>query len=70
MIRSQLAPPSPEIVSLAYKIRDAQKRDEALSILVRSLTVDTGDATEQIRALGLPASQTNHLLELRPVPTE
>ena len=70
MIDSQFAPASPEIVSLAYKIRDAQKRDEALSILVRSLTAETGDATEQIRALGLPASQTNHLLELRPVPTE
>jgi hypothetical protein len=70
MIDSQLTPASPEIVSLAYKIRDAQKRDEALSILVRTLTAETGDATEQIRALGLPASQTNHLLELRRGPTE
>jgi hypothetical protein len=70
MIRSQLAPASPEIVALAYKIRDAQKRDETLSILVQSLTAETGDATEQIRALGLSVSQTNHLLKLRPVPTE
>jgi hypothetical protein len=72
MIDSQLAPASPEIVSLAYKIRDAQKRDEALSILVRSLTIETetGDATEQIRGLGLSVSQTNHLLELRPTPRE
>jgi len=70
MIRSEMAPPSPEIVALAYKIRDVQKRDEALSILVRSLTTETGDATEQIRALGLPASQMNHLLELRPGPPE
>jgi hypothetical protein len=70
MIRSEMAPPSPEIVALAYKIRDVQKRDEALSILVRSLSTETGDATEQIRALGLPTSQTNHLLELRPGPPE
>lgn len=70
MIRSQMAPASPEIVALAYRIRDAQKRDEALSTLVRSLSGENGDATEQIRALGLPASQTNHLLELRPGPTE
>ncbi|MFL6521131.1 MAG: hypothetical protein ACJ8NS_12990 [Chthoniobacterales bacterium] len=70
MIRSEMAPPSPEMVALAYKIRDVQKRDEALSILVRSLTAETGDATEQIRALGLPPSQMNHLLELRPPPIE
>jgi hypothetical protein len=69
MIRSEGAPASPEIVSLAYHIRDVQKRDEALSILVRSLSIE-GDATEQIRALGLSASQTKHLLELMPVPTE
>ena len=66
MIRSEIAPASPEIVALAYNIRDVQKRDETLSILVRSLTIETGDATEQIRALGLSVSQTNHLLELRP----
>jgi hypothetical protein len=65
-----MGPVSPEIVSLAYNIRDVQKRDETLSILVRSLTAETGDATEQIRALGLSVSQTNHLLELRPTPTE
>jgi hypothetical protein len=65
MVRSQMAPASPEIVALAYKIRDAQMRDEALSTLIRFLSDETGDATEQIRALGLPASQTNHLLELR-----
>jgi hypothetical protein len=70
MIRSQMAPASPEIVALAYTIRDAQKRDETLSILVGSLTAETGDAAEQIRALGLSASQTKHLLELRPIPTE
>jgi hypothetical protein len=70
MISSESAPASPEIVSLAYNIRDVQKRDEALSILVRTLAEETGDATEQIRALGLPASQTNHLLELRPAPKE
>jgi predicted Abi (CAAX) family protease len=69
MIRSQVVPASPEIVALAYNIRDVQKRDEALSILVRSLTID-GDAAEQIRALGLSTSQTKHLLELLPVPTE
>jgi hypothetical protein len=70
MIRSQMAPASPEIVALAYKIRDVERRDETLTILVLSLTAETGDATEQIRALGLSVSQTNHLLELRPVPTE
>ncbi|MFZ1219203.1 MAG: hypothetical protein WAO00_07915 [Chthoniobacterales bacterium] len=69
IIGSELSATRPEIVALAFNIRDAQKRDEALSILVRSLTVETGDATEQIRALGLPASQTNHLLELRLGPT-
>lgn len=68
MIRSQVAPVSPEIVSLAYNIRDVRKRDETLSILVRSLTAETGDATDEIRALGLSVSQTNHLLELRPGP--
>ncbi len=70
MIRSQMAPASPEIVALAYNIRDLWKRDEMLSILVRSLSMETGDATEQIRALGLSVSQTNHLLELRPAPRE
>ena len=70
MIHSQMAPVSREIVALVYKIRDAQKRDENLSILVQSLTAETGDATEQIRALGLSASQTNHLLQLRPKPSE
>jgi hypothetical protein len=64
MIHSEAAPASPEIVSLAYNIRDAQKRDETLSILVRSFTFETGDATEQIRALGLSISQTKHLLDL------
>lgn len=68
MIRAPVTTASPEIVALAYNIRDVQKRDEALSILVRSLIDETGDATEQIRALGLSVSQTNHLLELRPVP--
>ena len=70
MIRSQMAPASPEIVALAYNIRDVQKRDEALSTLLRSLTDENGDATEQIRALGLPPSQTKHLLELGREPTE
>jgi len=70
MVRSGSAPASSEIVALTYKIRDAQKRDEALSILVQSLADEKGDATEQIRALGLPPSQMNHLLELRPGPTE
>jgi hypothetical protein len=70
MIHSQSAPASPEIVALAYKIRDAQKRDEALSALVRSLADENGDATEQIRALGLSVSQTNHLLKLQAAPRE
>jgi len=70
MIRSYIAPPSPEIVELAYQIRDRQKREESLSILVRALSAETGDATGKIRALGLSVSQTNHLLELRPAPTE
>jgi hypothetical protein len=70
MIRSEVAPASPEIVALAYNIRDVQKRDETLSILVRSLAGETGDATEQIRALGLSVSQTNHLLKLRAAPRE
>ena len=70
MIHSDVAPASPEIVALAYNIRDVQKRDETLSILVRSLVDETGDATEQIRALGLSISQTNHLLELLPVAIE
>ncbi len=70
MIGSEIAPASPEIVALAYKISDAQKRDEALSILVRSLADETGDAAERIRALGLSPSQTKHLLELRPASTE
>jgi hypothetical protein len=68
MIRSEVAPASPEIVALAYSIRDVQKRDETLSILVRALASETDDATEQIRALGLSVSQTNHLLGLRPPP--
>jgi hypothetical protein len=70
MIRSQAAPASPEIVALAYSIRDAQRREETLSILVQSLASETGDATEQIRALGLSVSQTNHLLKLQPAPRE
>ncbi|HKP01892.1 MAG TPA: hypothetical protein VJU77_00895 [Chthoniobacterales bacterium] len=65
MVRSQMAPVTPEIAALAYKIRDPQKRDETLSILVRSLTDGPEYATEQIRAFGLSTSQTNHLLELR-----
>ena len=72
MINSHLAPSSPEIVSLAYDIRDVQKRDEALTNLVRTFAEaeESGDATDQIRALRLPASQTNHLLELRPPPRQ
>jgi hypothetical protein len=70
IVRSQVTPASPEIVSLAYKISDVQKRDETLSILVQYLSAETGDATEQIRALGLSVAQTKHLLELRPVPRE
>jgi hypothetical protein len=70
MVRSESARASPEIVALAYKIRDAQKRDETLTILVQSLADETGDATEQIRALGLSASQTNHLLKLQAAPRE
>jgi hypothetical protein len=70
MIRAPVTTASREVVALVYNIRDVQKRDETLSILVRSLTAETGDATEQIRALGLSASQTNHLLELRPAPAE
>lgn len=69
MIRSEEAPVSPEVVALAFKIRDAPKRDEALSILVRSLGTE-GDATEEIRALGLSASQTKRLLELRAASSE
>jgi len=71
MIRTEMAPASPEIVSLAYTIRDVQKRDEALSLLVQTLTAENPRATaDRIRALGLSASQTNHLLKLRPVPRE
>jgi hypothetical protein len=70
LIHSYMAPASSDIVTLAYKIRDVQKRDEALSILVQSMAAETGDATEQIRALGLPPSQTKHLLELLPNTTE
>ena len=70
MIRFQLTPASPEMVALAYGIRDAEKREETLSILVRSLSARTEHATEQIRAFGLSPSQTNHLLELRPGPRE
>jgi hypothetical protein len=67
MTRFEIARVSlPEIVGLAYKIRDAEKRDEALSNVVRSLAAETGDAAEEIRALGLSAAQTKHLLELRP----
>jgi hypothetical protein len=66
MIGSQMAPAAPDVVLLAFKIRDAQKREAALTTLVQSLAADTGDATEQIRALGLSVSQTNHLLELQP----
>ena len=70
IIRSELAPVSPEVVALAYNIRDPQKRDESLSILVRTLAAETDDPTNQIRALGLSAAQTKHLLELRPKPRE
>lgn len=65
MIRSGIAEVSPEIVSLAYNVRDGQLRDQTLSILVRSFSGESGDVTEQIRALGLSVSQTKHLLELR-----
>jgi hypothetical protein len=70
MIRAPVTTASPEVVALVYNIRDVRKRDETLSLIVRSLIDETGDATEQIRALGLSVSQTNHLLELRPVPRE
>lgn len=70
VIDSQLVPASPELVSLAYQIRDVRKRDETLSILVQALSAGNGDATEGIRALGLSVAQTNHLLKLRPVPRE
>jgi hypothetical protein len=56
---------SPEVVSLAYGIRDAQKREQALSALVRSFRTEIGDVAAQIHALGLPRSQTNHLLALQ-----
>lgn len=65
MIRSGIAEVSPEIVSLAYNVRDGQLRDQTLSILLRSFSAESGDVTEQIRALGLSVSQTKHLLELR-----
>ena len=65
LIRSNNAPDSAEIVALGFQIRDPQKRDEALSWLVLSLSAESGDATERIRALGLTPFQTKHLLELR-----
>jgi hypothetical protein len=58
-------PVSPELVSLTYDVGDAQKRDQALSTLVRSFRAENGDVATQIRSLGLPASQTKHLLALR-----
>jgi hypothetical protein len=70
MIGSQKVLASPELVGLAFKIRDSQKRDETLSLLVQSLASETDDVTERIRALGLSASQTKHLLELRRTPPE
>jgi hypothetical protein len=64
MIASQKVLPSPEIVALAYKIRDPQKRDETLFTLLQSVDPEAGDVTEQIRAFGLSVPQTKHLLEL------
>ena len=56
MIRSQQDASVARIVSLAYNIRDVQKRDETLSILVRSLTSKTGDggANPRPRIISLP----------------
>ena len=62
--------PSPELIALAYTIRDVQERDRALTSLIRSLPDPIGDPVEQIRALGLPADQMNHLLGLRAAPEE
>jgi hypothetical protein len=68
MIRSQQVLASPEILALAYKIGDPRTREDALATLVESFSGTTGEATEQIRALGLSVSQTNHLLELLAAP--
>lgn len=56
---------SAEVVTLAFKIGDPQKREETLSLLVASFASGTEDPTERIRALGLTPAQTRHLLELR-----
>ena len=64
-IQTRTMSPSPELVSLAYSISDKQKRDQTLSVLVGSFTGEKEDPEEGIRALGLPASQTEHLLKLR-----
>lgn len=71
MVRSrEVMPVTSDIVALAFDIRDPQKREEILSTLARSLNAEAGDATEHIRALGLPTFQANRLLELRPAPRE
>ena len=56
---------SPELVALAYGIGDVEKRKQALSTLVQSFSTEDGDVAAQIHALGLPLSQTKHLLALR-----
>lgn len=66
MIQATPGPTSLELVSLAFKISDAQVRNEALRWVAASFRDETAaKVAEQIRALGLPVSHTDHLLQLR-----
>ncbi len=56
---------SPALMSLAFELSDPQKRDRALTGLVSNIPDEEQNVQEKIRAFGLPAAQTKHLLELR-----
>ncbi|MEP6810587.1 MAG: hypothetical protein ABI992_10120 [Chthoniobacterales bacterium] len=63
-IDAQYNPASLELVSLAFGIQNAELREEALSKVARTFNDDQGKWVDQIQALGLPPSQTKHLVEL------
>jgi hypothetical protein len=64
MIESAGVAVSPELVSLAWRLRDPEQRDAVLSSFLATLAEQSGDPARQIRALGLSPAETKHLLEL------